>query len=321
MLKRIPLLIAFAAACAAAPAMAQTYPSKPITIIVPFPPGGANDTTARLIGQKLDNAFGQRVVVENKPGATGAIGLQAVARAPADGYTLVMATGSSLATNPAVSKVPYDPVRDFTPISMVALDTMALAVHAAVPARNVPELIALAKAKPGEVTFASFGIGSIPHLGGELLSSMAGVKMLHVPYKGGTPATTDLAGGQVSWMFNSILAFAGPVQEGRVRIIATAGASRSPALPDVPTVAESGFPGFEAASWYALLGPAALPPEIVARLSDEVLKALKMPDVRERLTALSLEPRTGTPEELSQTLQRDFAKWKKVVADAGITVE
>jgi tripartite-type tricarboxylate transporter receptor subunit TctC len=244
-----------------------------------------------------------------------------VARAPADGYTLVLATASSLGTNPAVSKVPFDPVHDFTPIAMIAAEPMGLAVHPSVPAKNVQELIALARAKPGTLTFASFGVGSVSHLAAELFSSMAGIKMLHVPYKGAAPATNDLIGGQVMLMFNSISVFVGPAKEGMIRMIASGGAGRSPTLPDLPTVAEQGLAGFEASTWHALLGPASLPPEIVTLLSAELRKALQLPEVQERLAALSLEPQSGTAEQLSAALQRDVAKWKKVVEEADIKLE
>ena len=322
-MKRLQLLFFSAAVVIshASLAFAQAYPSRPITIIVPFPAGGAADAIARLVGEKVGQAVKQRIVVESRAGATGAIGLEAVARAPADGYTIVLATASSLAANPAVTKVPFDPVRDFTPVAMVAAEPLALAVHSSVPATTLNEFIALAKERPGTLTMASFGIGSIPHLAGELFSSMAGITMVHVPYRGGTPATTDLIAGHVSVMFNSISAFAGPAREGMIRMLALAGSARATALPELPTISEAGFPGFEASTWYALLGPANLPAEIVSSLSNEVRKALSLDDVRERLAALSLEPQSGTPEQLAMALQRDVAKWKKVVDEAGISVQ
>jgi tripartite-type tricarboxylate transporter receptor subunit TctC len=315
------LLTATLAAVAATPVLAQTYPTKPITIVVPFPPGGATDVLARMLGQKVSESVNQPVLVENRAGATGSIGLNAVARAPADGYTLVLATASSLGTNPAVSKVPFDPVKDFTPVAMLAAEPLGLAVHPSVPATSVQELIALAKAKPGELTMASFGTGSVSHLAGELFNSMAGIKTIHVPYKGAAPATADLIAGQVSMMFNSISVFVGPAKAGRLRLIATAGSQRADGLPDLPTVAESGVAGFEASTWHAILGPANLSPDIVNLLSREFGKALQQPDVRERLATMSLEPQSATPAQLAETLQRDVAKWKKIVADAGIKVD
>lgn len=312
------------AACALAlpfAASAQAYPEKPITIIVPFPAGGAPDVLARLLGQKVSEVLKQSILVDNKAGATGAIGLNFVAHAPADGYTLTIATASSLGTNPAVSKVPFDPVKDFTPIGIIALEPMGLAVHPSVPVKNVRELIALAKTKPGALNMASFGNGSVSHLSGELFNSMAGTKMTHVPYKGAAPATADLIAGQVDLMFNSISVFVAPAKAGKLRLLATAGTSRSPALPDLPTVSESGISGFEAATWHALLGPANLPPAIVTLLSREFARALNLPDVKEKVAGMSLEAQDVTPAPLAATLQRDVAKWKKIVAEAGIKVD
>jgi tripartite-type tricarboxylate transporter receptor subunit TctC len=303
------------------PARAQSYPARPITIVVPFPPGGATDILARLLGAKVSDALKQPVLVDNKAGATGAIGLNHVAKSAPDGYTLILATASSLGTNPAVNKVPFDPVKDFSPIGLLAAEPMGLAVHPSVPANSVQELIALAKSKPGALNMASFGNGSVSHLAGELFGSMAGVRFTHVPYKGAAPATADLIAGQVTFMFNSISVFVGPAKAGKLRMLATAGAERTPGLPDLPTVAESGVPGFDASTWHAMLGPAGLPPEVVATLSREFGRALQLPDVRERLASMSLDPQTATPGPLAATLARDVAKWKKIVAETGIKVD
>jgi tripartite-type tricarboxylate transporter receptor subunit TctC len=317
-------LVACAAAALGAllssPASAE-YPDKPITIVVPFPPGGATDILARLLGQKLSDAVKQPVVVDNKAGATGAIGLGHVAKSAPDGYTLAIATASSLAANPAVSKVSFDPVRDFSPIGIIALEPMGLAVHPSVKATNVRELIALAKAKPGGLNMASFGAGSVSHLTGELFNSIAGTKMTHVPYKGAAPATADLMAGQVDLMFNSISVFITPAKAGKLRLIATAGNARSTVLPDLPTVAESGLPGFDAGTWHAFVGPAGMQPESVALLSREFGRALNLPDVKEKISAMSLEPQSMTPAQLSATLQRDAAKWKRIVSEAGIKLD
>jgi tripartite-type tricarboxylate transporter receptor subunit TctC len=316
------LKLALTAACAAPfAAFAQGYPSRPITIVVPFPPGGATDIIARMVGQKLSESLKQPVVVDNKAGATGAIALTHVARSSADGYTLVLATASSLGTNPAVSKVSFDPVKDFTPIGILAAEPLGLAVHPSVPASSVKELIALARSKPGALNMASFGNGSVSHLAGELFSSMAGIKMTHVPYKGAAPATADLIAGQVQVMFNSISVFVAPAKAGKLRMLASAGSTRTAALPDLPTVAESGVPDFEASTWHAMLGPANLPSDIVATLSREFARALQLPDVREKLLGMSLEPGTAEPAKLAATLARDVAKWKKIVAEAGIKVD
>ena len=297
------------------------YPDKPITIIVPFPPGGATDILARLLGQKLSEAVKQSVVVDNKAGATGAIGLAHVAKSAPDGYTLAICTASSLAANPAVSKVPFDPVKDFSPIGLIALEPMGLAVHPSVKATSVRELIALAKSKPGGLNMASFGTGSVSHLTGELFNSLAGTKMTHVPYKGAAPATADLVAGQVDLMFNSISVFLAPARGGKLRLIATAGSARSAVLPDLPTVAESGLPGFDAGTWHAFIGPAGLAPESVALLSREFGRALNLPDVKEKVIAMSLEPQSMTPAQLAATVQRDAAKWKRIVAEAGIKLD
>ena len=323
MITRKPFaLIAVALASAAAlPASGQAYPAKPITIVVPFPAGGATDFLARLLGQKVSESLKQPVIVVNRAGATGAIGLESVARSRPDGYTLILATASSLGTNPAVAKVPFDPVKDFTPVGMIATEPLGLAVHPSLPATNVRQLIAIAKSQPGQLTMASFGTGSVSHLAGELFSSMAGIKMVHVPYKGAAPATSDLIAGHVALMFNSISVFVEPAKAGRLRMIATAAAQRTRLLPDLPTVAESGVKGFEAGTWHAILGPAAMPPEIVKLLSGELGKALKYPDVQEKLLAISLEPQTATPEQLATTLARDVAKWKKIVSQVGIKIE
>jgi tripartite-type tricarboxylate transporter receptor subunit TctC len=314
--------LALMALAAVAPFQARAdYPDKPITIVVPFPPGGATDILARMLGQKLSDAVKQPVVVDNKAGATGAIGLAHVAKSAPDGYTLAICTASSLAANPAVSKVPFDPVRDFSPIGIIALEPMGLAVHPSVKATNVRELIALAKAKPGGLNMASFGTGSVSHLTGELFNSLAGTKMTHVPYKGAAPATADLIAGQVDLMFNSISVFLAPARAGKLRLIATAGSARSAVLPDLPTVAESGLPGFDAGTWHAFIGPAGMAPESVALLSREFGRALNLPDVKDRIAAMSLEAQSMTPAQLSSTLQRDAAKWKRIVTEAGIKLD
>ena len=317
-------LLAAAAALLVAPALAlaQAYPSKPITIVVPFPPGGATDVIARLVGQKLSVSLKQPVVVDNKAGATGAIGLSYVARSAPDGYTLILATASSLGTNPAVSKVPFDPIADFTPVGILAQEPLGLAVHPSVPVSSVKELIAHAKANPGKLNMASFGTGSVSHLAGELFNSMAGIKMIHVPYKGAAPATADLMAGQVQVMFNSISVFVAPAKAGKLKLLASAGPERSAGvLAELPTIAESGVPGFDAGTWHAILGPANMPQEVVQVLSREFAAALKQPDVRDKLASMSLEPQSATPRQLSEQLAKDVAKWKKIVAEVGIKVQ
>ncbi len=300
---------------------AQDYPSKPIRLVVPFSPGGGADIVARLIGQKLSVSFKQQILVDNIAGASGAIAQDAVARAVADGYTLILATGSTICTNPVVTKVPFDPIKDFTPVAMVALDPMALVVHPSVPAKTVQELVAVAKAKQGKLNMASFGTASISHLAGELFNSMAGIKTVHVPYKGGAPAMTDLMAGHVDLMFNSIGVVGSPARMGKIRLLAVAGTARVASLPEVPTVAESGLAGFEATTWQGVFGPANLPAKVVARLAGEIAEVLKLPDIRERIDQLGFEARSGRPEELAETHRRDLVRWTKVVKEAGIQLQ
>jgi tripartite-type tricarboxylate transporter receptor subunit TctC len=302
-------------------AFAQAYPNKPIRLVVPFPPGGATDVVARIIGQKWSEAFGQPVVVDNKAGASGAIAHELVARAPADGYTLIVGTASTQAANPVVNKVTWDPVKDFTSVALVASEPMALVVHPSVPANSVAELIALAKAKPGALNMASFGTGTVSHLAGELFNSMAGTKMTHVPYKGAGPAMTDLMGGQVQVMFNTMSVVFSAAKAGKLRMLAVGSATRNSQLPDVPTISEAGVPGYDAGTWQGISGPANLPKDIVARLSSEVSKALKVPEVAEKFISLGSEPQGGTPGELDAVVKADLAKWGRIVKEANIKGE
>ena len=304
-----------------ASADAQDYPARSIRMVVPFPAGGGTDTVARLVAQRLGDAFKQTVVVDNIGGASGALGHEAVARAAPDGYTLLAATASTIATNPLVSKVSWDPVVDFTPIAMLTIDPMPLVVHPALPVRNVRELIALAREKPGTLTLASFGIGSVPHLAGELLNAQAGTRMLHVPYKGGAQAMNDLIGGHVSLMFNSVPPVRPAVAAGQVRLIAVGARERSAAMPDVPTIRESGLRDFEAASWIGLYGPPKLPLALIALISRQVAAALQQPDLRERLVGMGSDPGGGTPEELRDILARDLARWGKLVREGNIRAD
>jgi tripartite-type tricarboxylate transporter receptor subunit TctC len=312
---------AAATALGLAPAGSQEYPARSIRMVVPFPAGGGTDTVARLMAQKLGEAFHQTVVIDNIGGASGALGHEAVARAVPDGYTLLVATASTIATNPLVSKVSWDPVTDFTPVAMLTIDPMPLVVHPSLPARNVRELIALAREKPGALTIASFGIGSVPHLAGELLNAQAGTRMLHVPYKGGAQAMNDLIGGHVSLMFNSVPPVNAAVAAGQVRLIAVGAPRRSAALPDTPTVRESGLPDFEATSWIGLYGPARLPDALVTRISRQVAAILREPELRERLIKMGSDPGSGTPQELTDILARDLARWGKLVRDGNIRAE
>ena len=318
------LLVACIAAASAQPAgiLAQAYPAKPIRVLVGFPAGGTSDILARVVAQKLTEAWGQQVVIDNRPGAGGNIATELAAKAVADGYTLLVSPGSTLTSNPAVySKVPFDPVKDFAPVTIIAGVPNALVVHPSLPVKNVKELIALAKSRPGQLAYASTGAGQSTHLSAELFKLMAGVNLIHVPYKGSAPALTDIVAGQVSVMFDNMPSCLPFIKSGRLRPLAVTSARRSAALPALPTVAEAGLPGFEVTVWFAVLAPAATPREIVNRLNAEIVSALKTPDMRERLAQQGAEPMGNTPEEFAAVIKRDLAKWAKVVRDAGIKLD
>jgi tripartite-type tricarboxylate transporter receptor subunit TctC len=303
-------------------AAAQDYPSKPIRIINPFAPGGPVDLLARAVGQKLQEAWGQPVLVETRAGAAGNIGIEYVARQPADGYTLlVMPTGNAVVNPHIFPKLAYDPLRDFAPVTLLATVENVLVVNPEVKAVSVQELVALAKANPSKLTFASPGVGSQAHVAGEMLKSMAGVQMLHVPYKGMAPAMNDLLGGQVSFMFLSMSSALKQVQAGKLRALGVASLQRSSAAPNLPTVAEQGLPGFEALSWYALMAPAGTPAEIVDKIAGDAARALGAPDVRERLLGLGANPVGNSPVELAQMLKREHAFWGEFIRKAGIRAE
>jgi tripartite-type tricarboxylate transporter receptor subunit TctC len=303
-------------------AAAQDYPSKPIRIINPFAPGGPVDLLARAVGQKLQEAWGQPVLVETRAGAAGNIGIEYVARQPADGYTLlVMPTGNAVVNPHIFPKLPYDPLRDFAPVTLLATVENVLVVNPEVKAVSVQELVALAKANPSKLTFGSPGVGSQAHVAGEMLKSMAGVQMLHVPYKGMAPAMNDLLGGQVSFMFLSMSSALKQVQAGKLRALGVASLQRSSAAPNLPTVAEQGLPGFEALSWYALMAPAGTAAEVVDRIAGDAARALGAPDVRERLLGLGANPVGNSPAELAQMLKREHAFWGEFIRKAGIRAE
>jgi tripartite-type tricarboxylate transporter receptor subunit TctC len=297
---------------------AQQYPTRPVRFVVPFAPGGSVDTLARTVGPKLADAVGQQIVVDNRPGGNGDIGMLIVAKAPPDGYTILLGYIANLAIAPSLyPKMPYDPGKDYAPVTQVATSPNVLTAHPSVPARGLQELIALAKAKPGAVNFASTGVASVGHLTGELLNSLAGMKMTHVPYKGGGQAIIDLVGGHVQVMFSGFSAAMPHIKSGKVRALAVTGAKRSPALPDVPTIAEQGFPGVEATAWYGVLAPAGTPKPVVVRLHGELVKIFKMPDVVQRLDALGFEMVGSTPEEFSSYMKAETMKWAKVVKASG----
>ena len=302
-------------------ASAQGFPSGPIRIIVPFQAGGLTDILARTVGQHMSEGLGTPVLVENRPGASGNIGADAVAKSAPDGQTLLMGSIGTNAVNQLLySKMPYDTMKDFTPISLVGYGTLLLVVNPAVPAKDLKELLALARAKPGSLSYASGGSGASQHLAGELLKSMTGTDILHIPYKGITQGVTDVLAGQVSMTFD--LATVMPhVKAGKLRPIAVANRTRATALPDVPTIAEAGVPGYEASAWYGLFAPAGTPPATIARLNAEVVKALGRPEVKERLVGLGAEPGGTTPEEFSAFIRSEVDKWAKVVREAKIRLE
>ena len=298
---------------------AQTaYPARPIRFIVPFTPGGSGDIFARPIAMKLSESLGQQVVVENRPGSGGVIGTEAAAKAPPDGYTMMMGLTANVAVNPALyPKLPYDPLRDFASVTLVASAPYVLVVPPSLPARNVKELIALARAKPGDIAYVSLGNGSMGHLSGALLASMAGVKLLHVPYKTLGQAITDLISGQVQLHFLGIASAQSFVRSGKVRAIGVSSAKRSPQMREVPTVAESGVKGFDVTGWYGAFVPAGTPQDIIARLHQEIVRALAMPDVRERLSGEGAELVGNSPREFDAFVRSELVKWAKVVKLSG----
>ncbi|MFO1199208.1 MAG: tripartite tricarboxylate transporter substrate binding protein [Burkholderiaceae bacterium] len=304
-------------------AHAQAWPARgPIRFVIPYPPGGASDVTARTLGAKLSEILGQAVVIENRPGANGIIALEQVAKAPPDGYTLLMANLGPNAINPVVySKLPYDAIRDFAPILLTSIVPQILVVNPALPIRTLGELIAYAKANPGKLNFASAGNGASNHLSGELFNAMAGVKMEHVPYKGDTPAMTDVMAGTVAVMFPTAIAATPHVRTGKLRAIAVTSRKRIPSLADVPTVAEGGVPGFEAVSWGGVMATAGTPPDVVARLNAEFNRILKMPDVAAKLESLGAEIVGGTPDEFATYLKAEIAKWGKVARDNNVKLD
>jgi tripartite-type tricarboxylate transporter receptor subunit TctC len=298
----------------------QAYPSKPVRIISPFAPGGGNDTLCRILAPRLSESLKQQVIVDSRPGANGIVGTELAARSAPDGYTIVLIPSGHAVNATLYKKLPYDSIRDFTPITLVGASPLILAMHPSVPTRNVKELIALAKAHPGELTYGSAGIGSSGHLAGALFETLTGTKMVHVPYKGMGLVVTDLMGGQISLTFGTSASVLPQVRAGRLRGLATTGAQRSPALPGLPTVAES-VPGYEASLWYGLVGPARMPPDIVQRLNTETVAVLKQPQVHERFAAEGVDVRYDRPEEFAELIRRDVQRWAKVIERAGVRVE
>jgi tripartite-type tricarboxylate transporter receptor subunit TctC len=316
MMKMFRCAVAFAAVATATAATAQTYPSKPLRLVLPYAPGGVVDFIGRTLGQRLSEQLGQAVVADNRPGAGGIIGIEATARSVPDGYTLVL-MDPAIVINPILQDgVPYDAVKDLQAVSIVGSSPLVLASHPALPVKNVADLVAYARANPGKLNFASAGIGTTPHMAGELLKLRIGAQMTHVPYKGMGPAMADLVSGRVQVSFGSITAALPFLQDGRLRGLATTGAKRSGALPDLPTVIEAGLPGFEVDLWLGLFGPAGLPRQVLARLNAETKKAIEHPDARAAFAKVGVEPRGTSPEEGAAFVRAENEKWTKVVRDA-----
>ena len=315
------LLVAGVLALAPVCAAAQAFPTKPIRIVVPYTPGGTSDILARVIGQKVIDAWGQPVVVDNKPGANGNVGADLVAKAPADGYTLLLTDLGGLCISASVyPELPFDPARDFAPVVLISYSPHILGAHPSVPANTVKELIALARSKPGGLTFATAGVGSAPHLAGIEFALRSGVQWTYVPYKGGSQAVADVVAGHADVLFNGMLPTYPFVTGGKLKAIAVSSAKRAAAAPGVPTVAES-LPGFETGSWQGVVAPAGTPREIVDRLNAEIRRILAMPDVKERLAAQGTEVRAGTPESLGAFMRAEIARWAKVVKQVGLRIE
>ncbi len=319
-MRRYAITAALFLCVATGPASAQTYPVKPLRLIVPFAPGGSTDILARMVAQKLTEAWGQQVIVENRPGGGAVIGTDLVAKSAPDGYTLVM-TSTSTATAPSLMrKLPYDTLRDLAPVIQLVATPNALVVHPSLPARSVRELIALAKARPDQIAYASGGNGTSTHLGGEILRQMAGVRMLHVPYKGAAPSITALMSGEVSWLFGAILPTLPHIQSGRLRAIAVSSAKPSAALPGVPPVGDT-LPGFDTSPWTGVAAPGATPKEIIARLNQEIARGYSAPDVRDRLLREGNDVVLNTPEQFDAFFRGEMEKWAMVIKAAGVVVD
>ena len=317
--RRLFTVLALAAFASSAAVAQSAWPTKPIRIVVTFPPGGAPDTLARILAEKW-SGLGQPITVDNKPGAGGNIGADAVAKSAPDGHTLVIGTVGTHAINQSLyAKMPYNNIKDFTPISFLAATPNLLVVNKNVPASNVKELIELAKKEP--LTFGSSGSGTSIHLSGELFNTLAGVKMTHIPYKGRAQAIPDLVGGRITMIFDNMPSALPLVKAGELKAIAVTSAHRSPAAPNIPTIAESGLPGFEATSWFALLGPAGMPRDVQMKINTETLKALALPDVKEKLATLGLDPAPGTPEALATLISTETGKWARVVKESGAKLD
>lgn len=311
----------FAAGVAAHPSFAQSYPAKPIRIIVPYPPGGTSDILTRLIGQKMTESWKQPVVIDNRAGGGGNIGAEVAVRAPGDGYTLLSASTVHTVNPSLYSKLSYDPLKDFTAISMMAQVANILVVHPSVPVKTVADFVAFAKKRPGQLNFSSAGNGSAPHLTAELFKMKTGVNLVHVPYKGAAPAMSDLLAGQVMLTFATAPSAVPFVQAGKLRALGVSSATRIPALPEVPTIAEAGIAGYEAVGWNGMVGPPGMPATVVNTINSEIVRILKLPDVGSKLTGVGLDPRGNSPTEFAGFLKEEVVKWAKVVKDSGARLD
>jgi len=320
--RMIAVVLMGVAASLADASQAQSYPTKSIRVVVPYPAGGTSDILARSVGQKLSEAWGQPVVVDNKPGANGNVGAEIVAKAAPDGYTLLLADIGSLAISPSVyPTLPFDPAKDFAPVTMVAYSPHILVVHPSVPVASVKELVALAKSKPGKLNFAISGVGGAPHLAGVDFALRTGVDWVYIPYKGGAQAIADVAGGQADVTLNGMLATYPLVKGDKLKLLAVSSAKRMSAIPDVPTIAEAGVPGFESGSWQGVIAPAGTPADVVAKLNAEILRILNTPEMRENLGKQGAEVRTTSPDEFGTFIRTEKARWAKVVKDANVKID
>jgi tripartite-type tricarboxylate transporter receptor subunit TctC len=315
------LCLALTLAACTAGAWAQSYPSKPIRMIVPFPTGGGTDFLARLLAQRMSESWGQQVVVENRPGASMMIGSEIVAKAPADGYTIIMSSINHTINPSLYQRIPYDTVRDFAPVTLVATSPLVLVVHPSLPVRSVKEFIALARTAKGQINYASSGSGGPLHLAGELFKTMAKIEMSHIPYKGSSPAELDLIGGHVHAIFAGPVSSSPHIKTGRMRALGVTSPKRSAAFPELPTIAESGLPGYDAYTWWGVLAPANTPRDIVTKLNAEIARIVALADIKPKLESQGAEPATGTPEQFARQIQGEIAKWAKVVKDANVKVE
>jgi tripartite-type tricarboxylate transporter receptor subunit TctC len=318
----LKLMLSAALACSVGQVQAQAYPVKPVRIIVPFAPGGGTDIVARAVGAKLSEALGHTFIVDNRAGASGVIGAEAVAKSPPDGYTLLMGSSGPIVLNPSLRpKLAYDPLRDFAPIALITTMPFLTAVHPSLPVRSVKELIALARARPGQLNYASPGSGSSTHLATELFKAMARADIVHVPYKGVALAATDLISGQVQMLTGDLNTLMPHVKSGRMRPLAVTGARRSALVPELPTMAEAGVPGYEASGWFGMLSPAGIAPQIVRRLNGEIVKSLQTDDLRGRLAELGGDVAGGSPEQFGEHLRQELGKWSKVIRTLGLKTD